>query len=159
MGCGLLSYLMWQLIPFLDGCQFLEPCIKAQVFHFKHPIYRSQLWSLKLYHMRYLDADIMSPQSFFPIIVLVPRASITNYHNLGFGGWRSEIKVLAGPRSFWRLYGRSFPCLFLAAGGSWQSLACSCVTPVTASVFKRLSSLRCLCVFTWPSYKDTSQWF
>lgn len=38
-------------------------------------------------------------------------------------GWKSATKLWAGPCSLWRLQGRTLPCLSLASGGSWQSLA------------------------------------
>lgn len=74
--------------------------------------------------------------------------------------WRLGIwnKLSARPRSLWNLQG-ILPCFFLAsgvAGNLWHSLACGCITPISAC-FHMASSL-CVCVPKFPSsYQNTSQ--
>lgn len=76
-----------------------------------------------------------------------PRAAVTKDHRLGVlkhrhssshssGGWKSEIEVSAGPCSSGAL-GGPLLCLFLAsvvAAHPWNPMACSCITPGSASV-------------------------
>ena len=53
------------------------------------------------------------------------------------GGQKFKIKVSAGPCSLSRLSGKVLPCLFqlpAVASNPGRSLACSCITPVSASV-------------------------
>ena len=44
--------------------------------------------------------------------------------------------------------------LLASSGGSWHSLACSCITPLAASIITWPLSLG---VFTWPFYKEGHQ--
>ena len=95
---------------------------------------------------------------------LFTRASVINYHKLEarttefscFGSQKSEIKVLARlvPSGDSHKTVTCLSHLLVAADSPWHSLACSCITPLAASIITWPLSLG---VFTWPFYKEGHQ--
>lgn len=63
----------------------------------------------------------------------------------GFGGQKFNVKVSAGPNSF-EAYGENLSLPLPVSGSSKCSLACSCITPISPSIF------------TWPSSPPTQKW-
>ena len=68
------------------------------------------------------------------------------------GGWKSKVKVSAGPCSVWRLQGKILPCFFPSSwwllavlGVPWHSLVYSCITVISTFVVSWLSPM-CLCL-------------
>ena len=97
--------------------------------------------------------------------VLVSQSYITKYHALGglkhgnlffhsFGGQTSRIKVWTSPCFSDGPREESAPCL---SSSFWcHCLACRCITPISVSIVTVAFFPLCLCVFTGPSYQDTS---
>lgn len=86
------------------------------------------------------------------VIYQFPAAAVIKYQNLSIlkqhkctvsQFWRTDVQNDGVAKALppWRLWVESF----LASGGGWQSLACSCLIPVSAPVATCL--LLCLCLF------------
>ena len=69
-----------------------------------------------------------------------------NLLSLSTAGWKSEIKVLAGPRPLRRLQASILSCLIQGLAALASVLDLSSLTPISASVFTQPSSL-CVWVF------------
>lgn len=84
----------------------------------------------------------------------------SNLQSLSSGGQQCETRKLAGQCSSKTYRGKSFLlCLFLLSGltnNSWHSLACNYIIPISAYVNTWNSLCVSICIFIFPSYKDTN---
>ena len=92
--------------------------------------------------------------------MLQPTTDLVVYHNRNvYRGLMFKIKISAGPCSLWSLKGRIFS-FCPAFGGSWNSVTCSHVTPISTSIFSWPPSLCVsLCpLLSWNNWVQGPPW-